>query len=779
MTLVHALRYFWLVVLLAVSCVARADDLDPQEVRTAIRDGISFLKSRQSRRGNWAAVSAQKGVSALCTLALLNSGVPVDDEVMQRALTYLVSEKYENTYGVSLQTMVFCTADPARYLVQIRRNVKWLESAQKKSGLHAGGWQYTQTPPAADNSNSQFALLALYEADRAARELGMDSLVDSKTWKLAHDYWIKGQNGDGSWGYIVQDQNGTGSMTCAGIAATILARNRLLPGDARVTDGQVICCGNQTDDDAVERGLQWLARNFDVNVNPGSRSLYYFYYMYGLERAGRISAQRFIGGEYDWYREGANVLLNTPKRDRIEGFWRGSRYGEESWDVTTSFALLFLSKGRWPVLLSKIRHGQATDWNRHRDDAANLTQSVEAKWNRNLTWQTVDLGAVTSPEELLVSPVLYFSGRDGIKLDRQHVELLRMYINRGGFIFADACCGGEGFNDDFRELMKQVFPEPEYRLQLLPPSHPIWRAEEPVDPDFLRPLYGIDVGCRTSVVYSPDNLSCHWELGRYGRTESYPERIEKTVHAALTIGINVLAYATNRELKFKDEVPIDAAEVSRPTNTDRFQIQVAKLRHPGGCDAAPVAVANIMQLARDELNLPTDSAVPLLSLTDAALFDYHLVFMHGRNSFRLTAAERQQLRLFVERGGTVIADSICSNDAFTESFRHAMEETFSDKALERIPASHPLFSTRFGGAEINQVGVREPSGSQSGSIRSQLRQTEPELEGISFGDRLGVIFSRYDISCALEGHRSLECKGYVREDAARIAMNAILYALQH
>ncbi len=45
-------------------------------------------------------------------------------------------------------------------------------------------------------------------------------------------------------------------------------------------------------------------------------------------------------------------------------------------------------------------------------------------------------------------------------------------------------------------------------------------------------------------------------------------------------------------------------------------------------------------------------------------------------------------------------------------------------------------------------------------------------------DRYGVVFSRYDLSCALEKHDSLECQGYVREDAARLALNVLLYALQ-
>ena len=41
-----------------------------------------------------------------------------------------------------------------------------------------------------------------------------------------------------------------------------------------------------------------------------------------------------------------------------------------------------------------------------------------------------------------------------------------------------------------------------------------------------------------------------------------------------------------------------------------------------------------------------------------------------------------------------------------------------------------------------------------------------------------MILSPYDVSCALERGASLECKGYVPADAARLGANVLLYALQ-
>ena len=61
---------------------------------------------------------------------------------------------------------------------------------------------------------------------------------------------------------------------------------------------------------------------------------------------------------------------------------------------------------------------------------------------------------------------------------------------------------------------------------------------------------------------------------------------------------------------------------------------------------------------------------------------------------------------------------------------------------------------------------------------ARLTKIQPYLEGLEIDGRFAVIFSPYDISCAMENHASLECKGYVKQDAARLGINILLYALQ-
>ena len=253
--------------------------IDASQVLNAIDRGVAYLKREQSARGRWnEMVGYDGGVTALCTLSLLNSGVPVDDPVVARSLTYLRSMEPDKTYVVALQTMVLCAAEPKKDMVTIERNVRWLESHQINEADHDGAWSYPG--PGGDNSNSQFAVLALYDAQCAG------ATVSRLTWQRAAAYWRKTQNDDGSWGYV-PGEAGSGSMTCAGIGGLAICTAALESGDAAVENGRVDCCRPHQPDDALDRGINWLAQHFSVTRNPrpaGIGQACIYYYLYGLER---------------------------------------------------------------------------------------------------------------------------------------------------------------------------------------------------------------------------------------------------------------------------------------------------------------------------------------------------------------------------------------------------------------------------------------------------------------------------------------------------------------
>ncbi len=766
-------------------------------LQQAIDRGVEYLKRQQKPDGSWSDSPPHVGgVSALCTLALLTAGVPPDDPVIQKALRQFrrfQPQTVNSTYSVSLQTMVLCRAEPDRDAALIQQNIRWLERVQVKDGPDRGGWSYPGFGVRADNSNSQFALLALYEAERVGIRASDD------VWKNARDYWEGVQNPDGSWGYQ-KGLEGTGSMTCAGISALVIVYAMVHSPNAVIQGDQIQCCQAAKDEnDRIRRGLNWLSRNFSVRQNPQSGSKWLLYYLYGLERVGRLTSQRFIGS-HDWYREGSAFLLELKTR-RAGGddaarlaadYWVGpapAGTGEDDPLVATAFALLFLAKGRRPILAAKLKWGDETAWNPHHNDLGNLTEHLEKAWKIDLGWQVVDLMSATV-DDLQQSPVLYFGGsRTPLPPDaaaqRNLARKLRDYLDRGGFIVAEAVCPQGDFDRGFRELMELAFPEPEYRLRLLPPEHPIWRAETAIPPEHVRPLLGVDFGCRTSVVYSPppqpgeSSLSCLWEISRAGRETRFAEAVQSQVDAALALGRNIMAYATNRQLSYKYEF-FDRTVESQPQQVGRRNLlAVAVLQHPGGCSVAPRAVTNLLETAQRELGLRVDLVKYDIAITDDSLFDFHLAFMHGRNAFRLTPEERSRLRTYVQRGGMILADAVCSSQAFSESFRFEMQAILPEHPLQPIPPDDALLRGTYGGFDLQLVTRRDPQPTGPREARAEiLRKVPPELEGVRMDGRWAIIFSPYDLSCALEKQQSTGCQGYIPEDAARIGLNVLLYSLQ-
>ncbi len=117
-------------------------------------------------------------------------------------------------------------------------------------------------------------------------------------------------------------------------------------------------------------------------------------------------------------------------------------------------------------------------------------------------------------------------------------QKLRDYVDQGGLIFADACCSSIEFDQGFKQLMKEIFPEELLRLRPLSEDHPVWRAKHLLNPD-VHPLWGIDRGGRTVVIYSPMDLSCYWN-----QSETSPANTG--VIKAIKIGQNVVEYLVDR-----------------------------------------------------------------------------------------------------------------------------------------------------------------------------------------------------------------------------------------
>src|SRR3954451_10592280 len=358
-----------------------------EEVERAIREGVRYLKSEQRADGSWVDVhgEARTGTTSLVTLALLTAGDKPDSPAVRKALGLLRNfspEQLNSTYAIALQTMVFAAAEPERDLNRILANVDWLERAQIKTGdmvYWPGSWTYSSSKRAqpGDNSNSQYALLGL----NAATEVGVP--VKPEVWALARTYWERSQKHDGSWAYTPDSAASTASMTCAGISSLVITGLKRFQGQEFLQGENIQNCGKGGISPSLQHGIDWMANHFQVGQNFGNGQQWKLYYLYGLERAGRLGGLRFFG-QHDWYRLGAEELVH--EQNKLSGFWQGALV-ESDKVVAASFALLSLAKGRPPVLVNKLRHGPSGDCNLEAFNARTHASFFSHDWKSPPTWQ--------------------------------------------------------------------------------------------------------------------------------------------------------------------------------------------------------------------------------------------------------------------------------------------------------------------------------------------------------------------------------------------------------
>ncbi len=758
----RSIRLATIAALLAALVVADAPrqaraGVTSEEVEASIKRAMRFLKETQKDDGSWtdADTEAKSGTTSLVTLALLTAGEPLNSQVISRALANLrklTPEELKSTYAVSLQAMVFAAAEPERDRLKIAACVAWLERAQikKHDGERSGSWSYNEFKGPGDNSNTQYALLGL----NAAVEAGVP--VNAKVWAAARRYWERCQHGDGSWGYTSDPQApATASMTCAGISSLVITGLKRYQGQESLDGETIIDCGKGGLNPNLQRGANWIARNFWVGQNLGNGQQWRFYYLYGLERAGRLTGCRFFG-DHDWYREGAEKLVH--EQDPVFDCWTGTAF-EQSQVVATSFALLFLAKGRSPVLINKVRHAPQGDWNNDADDVRNLVGVVSRDWKNLMTWQVVDPNVATV-EDMLQSPILFLNGHLAPEFTAEGKKALREYVEQGGFILGEACCGRPEFDKGFRKLMDEVFPKEDYKeLHPLAAEHAVYRAKFELSPD-IHPLWGIEHGCRTVVIYSQGDLSCYWN-----QSESSPSN--PAVTKSLRVGQNIVDYATGRELP-ADKLKVREVRDFRPESARRGALQIAKLKHAGDWNVAPLAVPNLMVAIREGLKLDVVINHKDLLPKDPNLVNFPLIYIHGRAALSFTQEEIGILRRHLEPGGgTLFADAACGSTAFDAAFRKFVAELLPQSPMIPIPRDDEIYTKKIC-YDLADVQYSKAAGGG---------RDLPQLEGVKLNGHWAVIYSKYDIGCALERHQGLDCKGYSPESAVRIAANIVMYAM--
>jgi hypothetical protein len=200
-----------------------------------------------------------------------------------------------------------------------------------------------------DNSNTQFALLALWVAQR-------HGVTAQRSMRMIVHRFRSSQNADGSWSYGHRFGGGLQerpAMTCVGLLGLAVGLGIAPP--ARAGNDQ-----KPADLDRIHAGFAALSKNVGKPAGKWRNlPLTDLYFLWSVERVGVLYSLQTIG-EHDWYRWGAEMLIaNQQKR----GFWTGGGYPGASSTLDTCLALLFLKRANFIADLTAKLHLKPEDLN--------------------------------------------------------------------------------------------------------------------------------------------------------------------------------------------------------------------------------------------------------------------------------------------------------------------------------------------------------------------------------------------------------------------------------
>ena len=349
-----------------------------QQIGDSIQRGVDWLiqqfdsKTYDLREGRNDGRVMHTGMDALAVYALLQCGQAINDPrlsdrgplmkaVLERLKKLPVSEGIVDytTYSRSLRATALGVLHRKEDHDVLAADTAWLMHNQRNGAYtyakpHTGGRGL-----AWDNSNSQYGLLGVWSASESGFEVPMSY------WMAVQKHWENCQSEDGGWDYFVRrDGRSTLTMTCAGVASLFVCHDWI---DAPRSGASL---GREPFAPSLRRGLEWLEMG-DRSVNIDHVG-YWGYALYGIERVGLASGFKYFG-THSWYPE---LCSDVIRRQGPGGYW-GTDDDETNSIIDTSYALLFLSRGRHPILMNKLRFDGY--WSNHPRDLANLSRYRRAR----------------------------------------------------------------------------------------------------------------------------------------------------------------------------------------------------------------------------------------------------------------------------------------------------------------------------------------------------------------------------------------------------------------
>lgn len=721
-------------------------DVTDDDIDRVIDEIKRWLWGQQKPDGSWhswdTGVPTGTGHTAIALFALLESAADsgeMRDERIRKGVDWLAKQKLDNTYVIAMRTVILSQVlhdDPKLpYDAVFKKDVEYLT----KNAKTIGAWGYKGPEKDGDNSCSQMALLALWEAERT----GLFD-IDTAVIRAAEASWMRRQRKDGGWTYsgmpnAASDPTNktTASMTAAGLASLYVCQDMLTTAvtttnSRRNMDNAFKCLGEILKDDFWKDG----------------------YLAFCVQRIGMASGAKFIG-EKDWFALAAAELVKpTPKGRPFQG-----DYGKI---VAASFELVFLARARQPLTFNKLDYGAEALWNTHGRDLPRFTDYMRRNYEQRLRWQVVKLA--DEVRLLLDAPILVVEGTAELRFSPEEVSKLREYTLRGGTLLFIANKSSVPFADSARKLLGEMYKPQQasagsfYNLDKIPANHKTL-YDQIKNPDQF-PLEAVSDGSRYLAIISQQDLGAAWQGRNFKKNDQ-----------EFLLGANIFFTATGRNPLQSRLRPTFAASAAKPKHTAK----IVRIKHDGNWDTQPHGLDVLSQmLSVGENKVALEIAAG--ECNSQTLKGCKLAWITGTKAFSLNDSQVAALRQMIDDGGLVFMNAIGGSAEFATSAKTLARQL----SLGRESRSGEMSS----GSDVVTGKIGDFRGPKIGQflrtrawMSAAKTATGLQMTLYTEADRPTILIADYGIHDTLDGHTSVDGISYMPKTAREIASNIVLLAM--
>ena len=193
---------------------------------------------------------------------------------------------------------------------------------------------------------------------------------------------------------------------------------------------------------------------------------------------------------------------------------------------------------------------------------------------------------------------------------------------------------------------------------------------------------------------------------------------------------------------------------------------IAVLQYNGGGDwySNPTALSNLISFCNQNINTAMAPKPKTVKPESVDIFQYPYIHMTGHGNVFFTEQDAENLRNYLLSGGFIHIDD---NYGMEPYIRKELIKIFPDNELKELPASHPIFSTKYNFPK-GLPKIHEHDGAR------------PQALGIIHENRLVLLFTfESDLGDGWENPEVHNDPEEIRQKALKMGANIIKYAFEN